>query len=523
MTAPVEVVMNPEDVVKDVAQTDVTEVSPPPSTSSPSSLDEKPQPTWPWKTTAVVLLTLIRFGGAWSSGITGAMKSTMKKQLHINNTQYALLEASEDFIVTVLILFSGLLTDRFGGVGVIFYGNLLYSAGSILVAAAAQVRSFKFMMGARVILAIGDISTQVAQYQVFSSWFAPNNGFGSTLGLELMVQKLGALAGTGSANVIAVKTGNFAWVFWIAVFINFFTNIISAIFFWFNKKTSHKFGHSIDPSTGEKLVKKAKKLELRKVLELPWTFWVVMAYSLFTTSTAIIFKGNATELAEKRFKISAVTAGWYSAVLQYAGFFLVPVVGVMLDVLGQRITLMASSGFGTFIAMALVNWASTVKGTAAAFGIYAIASTYSPTVIIDSIRASIWQQTTFGTAYSLKILMNNSMNIIVRIVAGLIQDADNDSYNRVVILYVWLAAASMAVCCVMILLTFTSVDFGSLQWTRKQRISRKDILIRQKEMFFNENAARNRLISKSSFGALMVLLLGGWICYIWGAATGHND
>lgn len=173
-----------------------------PSTSGPTE-NEKPPPPWTWKLTAVILVTLVRFGGSWSSGITGAMKSTLKKQLSINNTQYALLEASEDFMVTVLILFSGLLTDRLGGAGALFYGNIIYSIGAILVAAAAQIRSFKFMIGGRVILAIGDISTQIAQYQVFSAWFAPNNGFGSTLGLELMVAKLGAFAGTGSANVIA--------------------------------------------------------------------------------------------------------------------------------------------------------------------------------------------------------------------------------------------------------------------------------------------------------------------------------
>lgn len=524
MTASIEAASSSEDAEKSVIQPNVKESHLPSSTSSSaSSISEKPQPSWPWKITAVVLVTLIRFGGSWSAGITGAMKSTLKKQLHINNTQYALLEASEDFIVTVLILFSGLLTDRLGGAGALFYGNIIYSIGSILVAAAAQVRSFKFMVGGRVILAIGDISTQIAQYQVFSSWFAPNNGFGSTLGLELMVQKLGALAGTGSANVIAVNTGNFAWVYWIAVFINFFTNIVSAVFFWFNKKTSDKFGHSVDPVTGEKLMKKAKKLEVRKVLELPWVFWVIMAYSLFTTSTAVIFKGNATELAEKRFKISAVTAGWYSALLQYAGFFLVPVIGVLIDVLGQRITLMVTCGFGTFIAMALVNWASTVSGTAAAFGIYAIVSTYSPTAIIDSMRTSLWQQTTFGTAYSLKIMMNNSINIIVRIAAGVIQDADNDSYNHVVVLYVCLAAASMAVSCVMILLTYLTVDFRSLQWSRKKRLASKDVLVERKKVFFSKDASRNQLISKSAFCLLIVLLLGGWAAYIWGAVTGHND
>lgn len=39
------------------------------------------------------------------------------QELHINNTQYALLDASEDFMVTALILVSGLVTDKIGGAG----------------------------------------------------------------------------------------------------------------------------------------------------------------------------------------------------------------------------------------------------------------------------------------------------------------------------------------------------------------------------------------------------------------------
>jgi hypothetical protein len=37
------------------------------------------------------------------------------QELHINNAQYAVLEASEDFMKTALILVSGLVTDRIGG------------------------------------------------------------------------------------------------------------------------------------------------------------------------------------------------------------------------------------------------------------------------------------------------------------------------------------------------------------------------------------------------------------------------
>lgn len=70
-----------------------------------------------WKLASVVLVTAIGFGSQWSSGITGAMKSTMKKEMDIDNKQYALLEASEDFMVTALMLLSGLVTDRIGGAG----------------------------------------------------------------------------------------------------------------------------------------------------------------------------------------------------------------------------------------------------------------------------------------------------------------------------------------------------------------------------------------------------------------------
>lgn len=91
--------------------------------------------------------------------------------------------------------------------GAILYGNIIYSIGSIMVAAAAQVRSYELMMGGRVILALGDIATQVAQYKIFSSWFPPNNGFASTLGLELGIGKIGAFVGKSSANIIAKVRG----------------------------------------------------------------------------------------------------------------------------------------------------------------------------------------------------------------------------------------------------------------------------------------------------------------------------
>ncbi|KAL5342022.1 major facilitator superfamily domain-containing protein [Aspergillus crustosus] len=487
-------------------------------------VDGKRPPPLGAKLFAVFLISCISFGSHWSSGVTGAMKSTIKKQMNVSNTQFSLLEASEDFMATLLILTSGVVTDRIGGAEMIIYGNIVYTLGSILVAAATTVRSFNFMIGGRVILALGDIATQIAQYKMFSSWFPPSNGFASTLGFELAIGKIGGFVGKSTANVIAKNTGNFAWVFWMSVFMNLFTNAITLIFWFFNRYCNKHFSGKQDEATKEVLTEKNKKFELHKLFQLPWMFWAVMAFSLVQTSTAIVFSQNSTELAEKRFDVDSITAGWYSSLSQYAGFFLVPCIGVFIDMLGNRVSIMCLCGMGMFLSMILVNLAETKAGTAASFGIYAVASTFGPTSIIDSIRTTLWHQSVFGSAYSLKIMMNNAMNIIVRIITGALQDADDDSYRRVVRVYLFLAAASVVVGLAILIGTWMTDSLAPLQWTRKQRLllgpERIDSL---RERHLITDSARNRVISIGCFSALMLLTVGGWTAYIWGAVTGHNS
>ncbi|KAJ5864648.1 uncharacterized protein N7529_006564 [Penicillium soppii] len=492
--------------------------------SDTDSNDGKKAPPLVAKLCAVLLISCISFGSHWSSGVTGAMKSTIKKQMHIDNTQFSLLEASENFMATVLLLISGVITDRVGGAEMIVYGNVVYTIGSILVAAATTVRSFNFMIGGRIILALGDIATQIAQYKMFSSWFPPSNGFASTLGFELAIGKIGGFVGKSTANIIAKKTGNFAWVFWTSVFMNLFTNFASAAFWFFNKYCNKHFKGRRDTATKEQLTEKNRKFELQKMFEIPWMFWAVMAFSVFQTSAATVFSQNATELAEKRFNVDSIKAGWYSSLSQYAGFFLVPCLGVFIDVLGNRASVLCVCGIGMLLSMVLINFATSQAGTGAAFGIYAIAVSLGPTSVIDSIRTTLWHQSVFGSAYALKVTMNNAMSIIIRIITGALQDADDNSYRRVVQVYLVLAAGAAVVGTAILIGSFFTDNLALLQWTRQKRLtSGAEIIERIRERSLVTEYRRTRIISIISFGALIVLTLGSWAAYIWGAITGHNS
>ncbi|KAF5026921.1 hypothetical protein F66182_951 [Fusarium sp. NRRL 66182] len=492
-----------------------------PSEGGTEDSDKRPIPM-SIKILSVVVVSMIGFGGHWSSGVTGALKSTLKKELGINNTQFAILDTSENFIKTALILVSGLLTDRYGGAATMLWGNAIFSVGAILIAAATTVRNFRFMIGGVVIQALGDVATQVAQYKIFSSWFPPNSGFASTLAFELGIGKIGSFVGKATANVIATNLGDFSWAYWMAVFMNLFTNVATLFFWWFTRWCEKRYSATRDPATGEKLTENNNKFEVSKMLSLPWSFWMVCLFSLFQTSTAGTFSSNSTELAEKRFNVSAVKAGWYASMSQYLGFFFVPLVGIFIDLFGQRLTIMLVCGLGMLLSMGLVAWGPTLSGTAASFGVFAVATSFGPTVIIDSIRTSMWYQEVFGSGYAIKIAINNSMTMVVGVIAGVIQDRDNDSYDSVAVLYATLAAGSVVVALIMLALGYSSQVMGHLQWSRRKRVANGHVINAKKEEAESVGHAEwNRRLGLVNFSAVIVLILGAWVAYFWGVATNN--
>lgn len=125
---------------------------------------------------------------------------------------------------------------------------------------------------------------------------------------------------------------------------------------------------------------------------------------------------------------------------------------------------------------------------------------------------------------AIKIAINNAMTIIVGIATGVIQDADDNSYDRVIVGYVFLAACSSIVALFNLLLGTFKPDLGRLQWSRKARVRNGQVINELKEKFEkDERGGRNRTTSLCCFTALVVLILGSWATYFWGLATGHND
>jgi hypothetical protein len=133
-------------------------------------------------------------------------------------------------------------------------------------------------------------------------------------------------------------------------------------------------------------------------------------------------------------------------------------------------------------------------------------------------------QEVFGSGYAIKIAVNNSMNIIIRIVTGVIQDRDKNSYDNVVVIYVALAAGSVAVAIGLLACSFWHTDAKILQWTKKQRSRNGEMINERREASESgTDGLRNRKVGLGSFVALLFLMAGAWAAYFWGVATGNNQ
>jgi hypothetical protein len=116
----------------------------------------------------------------------------------------------------------------------------------------------------------------------------------------------------------------------------------------------------------------------------------------------------------------------------------------------------------------------------------------------------------------------DSTNILVRIIAGVVQDVDDNSYHRVTIIYVFLAMSSLVISLALLIWSWFAVDLQLLQYNRKRRIARGAFILERKKRASEETKGRNRTTGIYCLSTLLLYVLGSWAAYFWGVATGNN-
>ncbi|KAF4586396.1 hypothetical protein EYR38_010672 [Pleurotus pulmonarius] len=423
------------------------------------SLAPKPPLPLAWKGVMVVLTCMCAFGNHWSSSLIVALKTTILKNLHINNSEFATLVAVTNLVNTFLCVGIGFSIDKWGGSLLTVILTLFHLAGSLVMAGSAtnSLRSYPLLIFGKVLTSIGDGSIDNAQHRIFSTYFAPGRGFAFTIGMS--VANLAQFTGSTTANVISANTGTYAWALWVSSIISLFSVLCSVAVFFLDRYLRTRYDIT-DHTTGKRHLGATKTgaFSIKAVTQLPITFWIIVLFTVFENAGVQSFVGISTQFAQQRLKKGAVIGGWVANFYLLLPACLTPFLGIFIDFYGNRVTFLFLSGTTFLISMALLKFSGTLPTFGTRSKLTSYQQSVTPAPQVEIIRNVIPDPALFATAFAIKKSAVQGSIVIITTAAGRLQDRANNSLEPTISL--WLAYAFICFFVSTALLLLTYVPFG---------------------------------------------------------------
>ncbi|KAI8147347.1 major facilitator superfamily domain-containing protein [Fennellomyces sp. T-0311] len=474
----------------------------------------------PWKYKAIALVTalMLPVGSHFSTSALSAMKSSVRDNLHIDNTRYGVLSSSVSIINTIFPIIGGMFIDIFGSVWGTMAVNGLVLLGSLLTALAARFASFPLIIVGRVIFGIGGGLIVTMQESLLSKWFRTQS-LSIAIGMQLSVSRLATFLGTLVANPIAERTGTWVWPFWLAFIICGFSismNLVYALI------VRHLEGDNVVNKDDLTRLKKKKSFKYHSILKFPLFFWHVIVIEFLFASVWSSFQTISTDLVQTRFGTTGVLAGYTASASQVVPIIATPLLGVFMDIFGHRIKILTLSGIFMIISAILLGW--TYVNAVVGMVFYSFSLAFGTLPMITSI-AMIMESSYVGTGLGIYKSSNNVGTAILDIIIGRIQDQTaGQSYSGVMTLYLVLACIGTGLI-LTLLVTQRIFLFNLLEVSRRKREERmkekndREVeLNRQGRDSYEETEVK--AVNIFFVGLFVAALLVAWILFFVYAAVG---
>ncbi|KAK4511303.1 uncharacterized protein ATC70_012518 [Mucor velutinosus] len=488
---------------------------------------------WQYKLIALVTALLFPLGAHFSQSALSAMKSPIKTNLGINNTQYGVISSSVSIINTVFPILGGILVDVFGSVWGTLAINIVVIIGSLLTAIAAKYNSFGLMVAGRVIFGIGSGLIVTMQESILSKWFRTQH-LAIAIGLQLSISRLATFLGTLVANPIAERTGDWVWAFWLSFIICVFSilmNLVYALVVRHLRRKAIKENKEALAASGLALskqeiqnVKRRKAFHWRSVLKFPIFFWHILLIEFIFAAVWSSFQTISTEFVSLHFgKGSNILAGYTASASQSVPIVATPILGIIMDMFGLRISILMISAIFLILSCCLLAW--TYVNATVGMVFYSISLAFGPIGMITSI-GMILPSDYIGTGLGMYKSSNNIGTTILDIIVGVVQDhTANQAYTGVMILFLALSCIGLFLIAGLWLSQYFFLG-NLLEMSRTKRLvamkerNDKEIELNRQGLDSYSDTPRKKL-NYVYLGIFIACLIVAWVLFFVYAANGQ--
>ncbi|KAI8321846.1 MFS general substrate transporter [Martensiomyces pterosporus] len=371
------------------------------------------QRKWSYQLLALACALLISVGSHYSAHTLGALKSTIKKELDITNTQYGALQSTVSAVNTILPVLGGLFIDAFGTTAGSLIATSLIMFGNLIISISTHNRSFSAMVAGRILYGLGSGTITVVQETILGSWFK-GKGLAITIAIQITTSRIASFLSMGTAIPIADRFGFYGAAFWA----NF---VVCAVSFGINLvyMVTMRRIHSNTPEQAVAKLRRKHTFNPRLVFFLFGLYWLIVVQSFTLGGGWNSFLHINSELIKLRFGVNDSIAAWSASVSQIMPIFLVPFLGWFFDHFGLRTDMLVVSTSMFTISMVLLGF--TMVNPLVGSVVFSVSLALGPLSEITAISLLL-PTGSLGTGLGIYKSAMNIGSTIVDIVVGALQD-----------------------------------------------------------------------------------------------------
>ncbi|KAI9487306.1 MAG: major facilitator superfamily domain-containing protein [Benjaminiella poitrasii] len=387
---------------------------------------------WKYKIIALLCAMFLAMGSHFAAHTLGAMKSTIKKEFNISNSQYGIIQSSVSIVNTVLPLIGGIFIDAFGTIPGSILTTVLITSGNILVAVSTSSANLFMMILGRILYGIGSGTVVIVQETILSQWFQ-GRSLAAVIALMLTVSRLSSFLAQATVVPIARWSGWYGYGFWFSAMLCVFSLFVNLIYIILlkNVTTAREQKHC---RVQHNVIKRKKSFSWSKLMYLPHSYWLIASMEFLLGGGWGCFLHINSELVKFRFGYEDDKAAAVASVSQVLPIFIMPFLGFFVDKHGKRTWMMIGSGLTFLISILLLEYTSLhpILGMIS----FSISLALGPVSLVSSIPV-ILPLSLVGTGMGLVKSGTNIGASLFDIVTGLLQDRDpQKGYTGVMLFFI---------------------------------------------------------------------------------------
>ncbi|KAL8280326.1 hypothetical protein RQP46_007243 [Phenoliferia psychrophenolica] len=346
------------------------------------------------------MVLLLNCASYWFSASLGPLKTILKDELKLNNSQFAVISAAGNLVNTVVPVISGVAIDYYGPEGLSLGASSIILVGAVVAGIGASEKSYGALLVGEIVVGLGSVTIETAQLKMYTTWFRGHH-LGLVFGVNHAFNHLINLTAKATAVPISLGTHSWTWAIWVPVFVSAFVLAVNFGYCAFERRLPSQYrlppGRAVERALGKhhgflKQLTHAWAI----LIDLPAVFWIV----------------TLTQ--------DQVSAGLIAALAQVPVIVFSPFVGWIMDRFGHRMAMSPFASAFFIVVFALVGWTqvsgeaiSIVQGVALALNF--IPFTLAVPILVPSLAY-------MGTAQGTYSAFINAGHVIVVTASGAIQD-----------------------------------------------------------------------------------------------------